>query len=118
VLSAVLLLGIPVVAITGLLSYAAYNPRLPGNDLTPGRGLLGFYLFDWPTRPIWLYRFNQGLHVTVGIRPRPCGAGQALVGRAQAVRLATGGLGGACPGAGDARPPRGRRALPVRHRDP
>ena len=53
---------------TGLLSYAAYNPDLsPLNDTTPGKGLLGFYLFSWPTHPIWLYRLNQGVHVTLGL---------------------------------------------------
>ncbi len=53
---------------TGLLSYAAYNPDLsPVNDETPGKGLLGFYLFSWPTHPIWLYRLNQGVHVTLGL---------------------------------------------------
>lgn len=65
----VLLVGVPLVFITGLLSYAAYNPRLGGrgNDPTPHHGLLGFYLFSWPTHPYWLYRVNQGLHVTVGL---------------------------------------------------
>lgn len=63
----VLLVGIPILAITGLLSYAAYNPRLPGNDITPGKGLLGFYLFDWPTHPAWLYRLTQGVHVILGL---------------------------------------------------
>ncbi|MFH8483886.1 molybdopterin-dependent oxidoreductase [Streptomyces longisporoflavus] len=68
VLGAVLLAGITVLFVTGLLSYAAYNPNLsPVNDKTPDKGLLGFYLFDWPTDPHWLYRLNQGLHVTVGI---------------------------------------------------
>lgn len=38
----------------------------PVNDKTPGKGLLGFYLFAWPTGPHWLYRLTQGLHVTVG----------------------------------------------------
>ena len=39
--------------VTGLISYAAYNPDLgPLNDQTPGRGLLGFYLFNWPTHPV------------------------------------------------------------------
>ncbi|MEV5982446.1 molybdopterin-dependent oxidoreductase [Streptomyces sp. NPDC052114] len=67
-LGVVLLAGIPVLFVTGLLSYAAYNPDLsPLNDKTPDKGLLGFYLFDWPTDPHWLYRLNQGLHVTVGI---------------------------------------------------
>ncbi|PZG23478.1 molybdopterin-dependent oxidoreductase [Nonomuraea aridisoli] len=67
VLGLALLAGLVIVAVTGLLSYAAYNPRLPGNDMTPGKGLLGFYLFDWPTRPVWLYRVTQGAHVVVGL---------------------------------------------------
>ena len=64
----VLLVGIPIVFVTGLLSYAAYNPDLATvNDETPGKGLLGFYLFNWPTHPIWLYRFTQGTHVTLAL---------------------------------------------------
>jgi DMSO/TMAO reductase YedYZ molybdopterin-dependent catalytic subunit len=64
----VLLASIPVMFATGLLSYAAYNPDLsPVNDETPGKGVLGFYLFSWPTHPIWLYRLNQGVHVTLGL---------------------------------------------------
>lgn len=67
-LGLVLLVGITLLFVTGLLSYAAYNPDLnPVNDKTPGKGLLGFYLFAWPTGPHWLYRLTQGLHVTVGI---------------------------------------------------
>jgi DMSO/TMAO reductase YedYZ molybdopterin-dependent catalytic subunit len=54
--------------VTGLLSYAAYDPDLSRvNDTTPGKGLLGFYLFSWPTHPEWLYRLNQGTHVTLGL---------------------------------------------------
>ncbi|WP_431999892.1 molybdopterin-dependent oxidoreductase [Streptomyces sioyaensis] len=69
VLGTVLLAGITLLFVTGLLSYAAYNPDLAGgvNDQTPGKGLLGFYLFSWPTGPHWLYRLTQGLHVTLGI---------------------------------------------------
>ncbi|WP_078859734.1 molybdopterin-dependent oxidoreductase [Streptomyces rubellomurinus] len=64
----VLLVGIPVLFVTGALSYAAYNPDLgPLNDQTPDKGWLGFYLFDWPTRPAWLYRLVQGVHVTLGV---------------------------------------------------
>jgi DMSO/TMAO reductase YedYZ molybdopterin-dependent catalytic subunit len=64
----ILLGGIPVVFVTGLLSYAAYNPDLsPINDTTPGKGWLGFYLFSWPTSPEWLYRLTQGTHVTLGL---------------------------------------------------
>jgi DMSO/TMAO reductase YedYZ molybdopterin-dependent catalytic subunit len=68
VLGLVLLGGITLLFVTGLLSYAAYNPDLsPVNDKTPGKGLLGFYLFAWPTDPHWLYRLTQGVHVTLGI---------------------------------------------------
>ncbi|MEU6802865.1 molybdopterin-dependent oxidoreductase [Streptomyces neyagawaensis] len=67
-LGVVLLAGIIVLFVTGLLSYAAYNPDLsPVNDKTPDKGVLGFYLFPWPTDPPWLYRLTQGVHVTLGI---------------------------------------------------
>jgi DMSO/TMAO reductase YedYZ molybdopterin-dependent catalytic subunit len=64
VFASVLLVGIPIVFITGLLSYAAYNPGLPHNDATGG--VLGFDLFHWPTHPVWLYRVTQGTHVLLG----------------------------------------------------
>ncbi|MEU8851893.1 molybdopterin-dependent oxidoreductase [Streptomyces sp. NPDC048564] len=67
-LGVVLLGGITVLFVTGLVSYAAYNPNLARvNDQTPDKGILGFYLFPWPTGPHWLYRLNQGVHVTLGI---------------------------------------------------
>ena len=66
-LGLILLPMLTIVIVTGLLSYAAYNPRLPGNDSTPDAGVLHFYLFDWPVAPSWLYRLNQGLHVTIGV---------------------------------------------------
>ncbi|MER7915437.1 MULTISPECIES: molybdopterin-dependent oxidoreductase [unclassified Streptomyces] len=68
VLGLVLLVGVTVLFVTGLVSYAAYNPGLSRvNDTTPDKGLLGFYLFAWPTGPVWLYRLTQGVHVTLGI---------------------------------------------------
>ncbi|WP_328554419.1 molybdopterin-dependent oxidoreductase [Streptomyces sp. NBC_00358] len=68
VLGVVLLVGITVLFVTGLLSYAAYNPNLSAvNDKTPDKGILGFYLFSWPTGPVWLYRLTQGVHVTLGV---------------------------------------------------
>ena len=70
-LGLVLLGGLTVMAVTGLLSYASYDPRLPGNDQTPGAHLLKFYLFSWPTNPTWLYRANQGIHVTLGLALLP-----------------------------------------------
>ncbi|WP_330258075.1 molybdopterin-dependent oxidoreductase [Streptomyces murinus] len=68
VLGLVLLVGVTTLFVTGLVSYAAYNPNLSRvNDTTPDKGLLGFYLFAWPTDPVWLYRLTQGVHVTLGI---------------------------------------------------
>ena len=51
VLAVVQLAGLTIMVLTGLLSYASYSPRLPGNDQTPGAGLLKLYLFSWPTHP-------------------------------------------------------------------
>ena len=70
-LGLVLLAGLPVLAVTGLLSYAAYDPRLAGNDETPGAPLLKFFLFSWFTRPDWIYRVNQGIHITLGLALLP-----------------------------------------------
>src|SRR4051794_20438268 len=68
VFASVLLVGLPIVIVTGLVSYAAYNPRFGGsNDQTPDAGLLRFYLFDSPTRPGGLSRVTQGLHVGLGL---------------------------------------------------
>ena len=67
-LGLVLLVGLPIVIVTGLLSNDAYQPGLGANAL--GRnvnGPLDFYLFGWPTRPSWLYALTQGLHVTIGL---------------------------------------------------
>jgi DMSO/TMAO reductase YedYZ molybdopterin-dependent catalytic subunit len=68
VLSVALLPGITLMFLTGLASYAAYNPNLaPVNDTTPGKGLLGSWLPTWPAGPSWLYWVNQGVHVTLGL---------------------------------------------------
>jgi DMSO/TMAO reductase YedYZ molybdopterin-dependent catalytic subunit len=71
VLGVVLLAGLTILAVTGLLSYVAYDPLLPGNDQTPGAGLLRFYMFSWPTHPSWLYRADQGVHITLGLALLP-----------------------------------------------
>ena len=71
-LGLVLLIGLPVVILTGLVSNDAYQPGLGGNAL--GRdtgGPLDIYLFGWLTRPTWLYGVTQGLHVTVGLALTP-----------------------------------------------
>jgi DMSO/TMAO reductase YedYZ molybdopterin-dependent catalytic subunit len=67
VFGAVLLVGIPVVAVTGLLSHVAYDPGLGRNNVVGDPGIFDFFLFDWPTHPSWLYAATQGVHVTLGI---------------------------------------------------
>ncbi len=66
-----LLIGIPIVAVTGFLSNAAYYPRLGGNATGRPLGPLDFYLFSFPTHPSWLYGLTQGLHVTIGLAVFP-----------------------------------------------
>jgi DMSO/TMAO reductase YedYZ molybdopterin-dependent catalytic subunit len=66
-LGLVLLVGLPVVIVTGLLSNDAYQPGLGDNALGRGLGPLDVYLFGWPTQPSWLYALTQGLHVTIGL---------------------------------------------------
>jgi DMSO/TMAO reductase YedYZ molybdopterin-dependent catalytic subunit len=66
-LGIVLLVGFPVVFLTGLVSHAAYNPQLGQNAVVPRAFDLQFVRFDFPTKPAWLYAATQGTHVTVGI---------------------------------------------------
>jgi DMSO/TMAO reductase YedYZ molybdopterin-dependent catalytic subunit len=61
-----LLIALPVVIITGLLSYIAYAPQF-GQAIPDDVGWLRLPLFTWPTRPAWLYRLTQGLHVGLGL---------------------------------------------------
>jgi hypothetical protein len=65
----VLLVGLPVVMVTGLCSNVAYNPWLNGNVALQGRvrSPLDFYLFTWPAHPTWLCALNQGIHVSLGL---------------------------------------------------
>jgi DMSO/TMAO reductase YedYZ molybdopterin-dependent catalytic subunit len=68
VLGLVLLVGLPIVIVTGLLSNDAYQPGLGSNALGRNiQGPLDIYLFGWPAGPKWLYALSQGLHVTVGL---------------------------------------------------
>ncbi len=66
-----LLIAMPVVALTGFLSNAAYYPRLGHNSVGRPLGPLDIYLFAFPTHPGWLYALNQGLHVTIGLAAFP-----------------------------------------------
>lgn len=62
-----LLVGIPIEFVTGLISYASYNPRLGPNNPNDNVGALNFYLFHWVGGPSWLYQLNQGIHVGLGL---------------------------------------------------
>ncbi len=53
--------------LTGLLSYAAYNPLLSGGDPNPAHGIFGFYLFTWGTAPPWAYHAVESVHVILGL---------------------------------------------------
>ena len=66
VLGTLLLCGVTVVALTGFLSHAAYEPGLGHNGIVnPSRDLpLGI---GWPAGPVWLYGLTQGLHVNIGL---------------------------------------------------
>ena len=66
VLGSVLLVTLPVVILTGLLSYIAYAPQL-GQAIPGYVGWLRLPGFDWPTAPSWLYRLTQGVHVGLGL---------------------------------------------------
>ncbi|MET7748953.1 molybdopterin-dependent oxidoreductase [Micromonospora sp. NPDC005367] len=61
-----LLVTLPLVIVTGLLDYAAYSPQF-GQAFPFDVGWLRLPHFDWPTRPAWLFRLTQGLHVGLGI---------------------------------------------------
>jgi DMSO/TMAO reductase YedYZ molybdopterin-dependent catalytic subunit len=66
VFGATLLVVLPIVIATGLLSYMAYGPKY-GQAIPFDVGLLKLPNFDWPSSPSWLYRLNQGLHVGLGL---------------------------------------------------
>ncbi|MGA9869645.1 MAG: molybdopterin-dependent oxidoreductase [Rhodococcus sp. (in: high G+C Gram-positive bacteria)] len=66
IFGAILLVGLPIVIITGLLSYSAYGPQF-GQAMPADVGWLRLPHFDWPTDPAWLYRLTQGLHVGLGL---------------------------------------------------
>jgi len=63
----ILLVGIPIEFMTGLISYAAYDPRLGHNNPTPHTGALNFYLFNWVSAPQWLFHVTEGIHVGLGL---------------------------------------------------
>jgi DMSO/TMAO reductase YedYZ molybdopterin-dependent catalytic subunit len=66
VFGSVLLVTLPVVILTGLLSYIAYGPQF-GQAFPVDVGWLKLPTFGWPTEPSWLYRLSQGVHVGLGL---------------------------------------------------
>jgi DMSO/TMAO reductase YedYZ molybdopterin-dependent catalytic subunit len=66
VLGLTLLVTLPIVILTGLLSYIAYAPQL-GQAIPGDVGWLRLPVFAWPTDPPWLYRLTQGVHVGLGL---------------------------------------------------
>lgn len=62
----VLLVALPIMIVTGLLSYIAYAPQF-GQAIPADVGWLRLPGFSWPTRPAWLYRLTQGVHVGLGL---------------------------------------------------
>jgi DMSO/TMAO reductase YedYZ molybdopterin-dependent catalytic subunit len=65
-LGSILLVLVTLVAVTGFLSHAAYQPDLGRNALVdPDVPFTTF--FDWPTGPSWLYALTQGIHVNAGL---------------------------------------------------
>jgi DMSO/TMAO reductase YedYZ molybdopterin-dependent catalytic subunit len=71
VLGVLVLAGSLIVAATGFVSHAAYDPDLGRNAIIDRARDLQPFVFDWPTRPVWLYAVNQGLHVTFGLATVP-----------------------------------------------
>ena len=70
VLGSALLVLVGLVAVTGFLSHAAYQPDLGRNALVrPDLPFTTF--FDWPTGPSWLYALTQGVHVNAGLVALP-----------------------------------------------
>jgi len=66
VLGFLLLISLPLVALTGLLDYIAYGPQLH-QSIPAHVGFLHLPYFNWPTRPAWLFQLTEGLHVTLGL---------------------------------------------------
>ncbi|MFP5020971.1 molybdopterin-dependent oxidoreductase [Pseudonocardia phyllosphaerae] len=61
-----LLVGFPVVILTGLLDWVAYGEgqHIPAREDVGG---LHLPVFGWPVSPAWLFRLTEGLHVGLGM---------------------------------------------------
>jgi DMSO/TMAO reductase YedYZ molybdopterin-dependent catalytic subunit len=67
IIGSTLLVAITIVAVTGFMSHAAYQPNLGTNALVPKNKDLGLFVLPWPTWPTYLFAISQGAHVTFGL---------------------------------------------------
>lgn len=67
VLGSALLVLLAVVAVTGFISHAQYQPQLGHNAIVPAGGDVGPLISLPANSPAWLYALTQGLHATVGL---------------------------------------------------
>ncbi len=66
-LGSLLLPLLVIIAATGFLSHAAYQPDLGRNAVLDRAHDFQPFIFSWPTSPSWLYGLTQGLHFNVGL---------------------------------------------------
>ncbi|MFZ0043968.1 MAG: molybdopterin-dependent oxidoreductase, partial [Solirubrobacteraceae bacterium] len=67
ILGSMLLGLVVVVALTGLISHAQYQPGLGNNAIVPRSGDIGPLISLPASSPAWLYALTQGLHITIGL---------------------------------------------------
>ena len=89
VFGSALLATLPIVIITGLLSYIAYGPQF-GQAIPGDVGWLKLPTFDWPTEPVLAVPAQPGPACRSRPDPHSGRARQAVVGDSAAVRLAAG----------------------------
>ena len=70
-LGSLLLVAMVLVAVTGLLSHAAYQPDLGFNAIVPRNADAPLLNIGWPTHPELALRADPGTHVTLGILAVP-----------------------------------------------
>src|SRR6202162_4776311 len=115
VFGATLLVVLPIVIVTGLLSYIAYGPRF-GQAIPFDVGWLKLAHVRLADTPVVAVPLEPGPARRFGPGGDTGGARQIVVSDSAAVRVATGEVGGPGPGAGDAAHAGGWDPLRDRHR--
>jgi DMSO/TMAO reductase YedYZ molybdopterin-dependent catalytic subunit len=67
ILGSLLLVLVTLVAVTGLISHAQYQPQVGHNAIVPPSGDVGPLISLPASSPAWLYALSQGMHITVGL---------------------------------------------------